>query len=354
MMKKRISSANKSELLPDGRGVKKLERLRVVIVGVGPAGGVLAAFLIRGGHEVILVDRSRSLSLGLWEHGLTVSGVVDVALPPQRLYANVLDVAGCAPDLVVVATKAPMVPLLCPDLRRVAEDDTVFLSYQNGIDTEVPLVEAFGAERVARAVVRYGANLIECGHFRMTFWHRPNYLGSLAPELGPFSQKLAESLTDAGLPTAAVADIRSRVWEKSIANALNSVCGLTGLSIGGVLDIPSLREAFVALLDERIAVATAAGFALRPSLREDLIEFHERARSHVPSSYEEIQTGLPSEVDYLEGKFVEYARRLGVPAPINQAILGLVHGRIAGERNRAIARVRAPLADPLLAVLGTS
>lgn len=312
-------------------------RLRVVVVGVGPAGGVLAAFLVRGGLDIVLVDTAPGLPRTLRERGLEVSGAAELHVPVWRVYACLGDLEGWEPDAIVVATKAAVVPGLCADLARAAGPRTLLVSYQNGIDTEAPLLATFGAERVARAVVRYGANLVEPGHLRMTFWHHPNYLGGLGEASAAAAEPLAEAMTLAGLPTEAVADIRSKVWEKAIANALNSVCGLTGLTIGGVLDVPSLRETFVALLEERIAIARAAGLDVRPDLLPELIAFHEKAREHVPSSAGDIQSGLPSEVDWIEGKFVEYGRRLGLPAPIDQTILSLVKGRAAAAE-QALAR----------------
>jgi 2-dehydropantoate 2-reductase len=321
----------------DGRHGVDQNRLRAVIVGVGPAGGVLAAFLLEAGHEVVLVDTAPGLSQVLRERGLRVTGSVERHAPVWRVYASAREVEGWDPDVIIVSTKAPVVPLLCPDLERAAGSETLILSYQNGIDTEAPLVETFGPAHVARAVVRYGANLVEPGHFRMTFWHRPNYLGGLGAFAAEAAEPVADAMTACGLPTELVEDIRSKVWEKAIANALNSVCGLTGLSIGGVLDVPALREVFVKLLEERIAIARAAGLTIRPDLLGNLITFHERARAHLPSSYADIQQGLSGEVDWIEGKFVEYARILGLAAPIDLAILGLVKGRTAATRAAAAA-----------------
>jgi 2-dehydropantoate 2-reductase len=302
-------------------------RLRVVVVGAGPAGGVLAAFLVSGGHDVVIVDAAAGLPQALRERGLQVSGAAERHVPVWRVYANLRPVIGWDPDLIILATKAMVVPRLLPHLEGAAGEDTLFVSYQNGIDTESPLVDTFGPDRVLRAVVRYGANLVEPGHLRMTFWHRPNFLGGFSAVSARAAGPVAAAMTQAGLTTEAVDDIRSKVWEKAITNALNAICGLTGLTIGGVLDVPSLRETFIALLEERIDIARAAGFPVSEDLLPKLIAFHENAREHMPSSYADIQAGLPSEVDWIEGKFVDYARRFGVHAPINQAILGLVKGR---------------------------
>lgn len=302
-------------------------RLRAVVVGAGPAGGVLAAFLIQGGHEVVVVDTAPGFPQTLRDRGLRVSGAAELRVQPWRVYASLRPVIGWDPDVIVVATKAMIVPYLCPHLEGAAGPDTLLLSYQNGIDTEEPLVRTFGADRVLRAVVRYGANLVEPGHLRMTFWHHPNYVGGLGQRSAAAAAGVAQAMSASGLPTEAVAQIQAKVWEKAIANALNSVCGLTGLTIGGVLDVPALRATFIALLDERIAIARAAGHDVSPDLLPKLVAFHEKAREHMPSSYADIQQGLPSEVDWIEGKFVEHARRLGMPAPIDQTILALVKGR---------------------------
>jgi 2-dehydropantoate 2-reductase len=318
-------------------------RLRVIVVGAGPAGGTLAAFLIAGGHDVAIVDNARGLAGRLRETGLRVTGAAELTVPVRCAVASLEELIGWDADLVIVAIKAPVVPVLCPSLAEIAGPRTVFLAYQNGIDTEAPLVESFGARRVARAVVRYGANQVEPGHVRMTFWHRPNFIGGLHPELAPFCECVAASMTASGLPTKASEDIRTRVWEKTIANAMNSLSAVTGLTIGAILDIPVLRQTFVELLKERIAIARASEIAVRDGFLEDLVIFHETAREHMPSTYSDIQQGLPTEVDWMEGKFVEYARRAGLPCPVNHTLLALVKGRTAAtEIERAKARAAEP------------
>lgn len=320
-----------------------VQQLRAVVVGAGPAGGTLAAFLIHGGHDVVVVDSARNLAPLLREAGLRVTGASELTVPVRHAVASLAEVEGWEPDVIIVATKAPVVPVLCPALEKAAGPSTVFLAYQNGIDTEAPLVEAFGASRVARAVVRYGANVVEPGHLRMTFWHRPNFLGGRSPELQPFCEGVAAAMSQSGLPTKATPDILTRVWEKAIANAMNSLSALTGLTIGGILNIPVLRQTFVDLLEERIAIARAHGIGVRDGLLEDLVRFHETAREHMPSTYSDVQQGLPTEVDWLEGKFVEYARRAGLPAPLNRTLLALVKGRTAaGEIERATAAAAPP------------
>jgi 2-dehydropantoate 2-reductase len=330
-----------------------VQQLRAVVVGAGPAGGTLAAFLIHGGHEVVVVDNAPDLAPLLREKGLRVTGAAELTVPVRHAVPTLAAVEGWDPDVIIVATKAPVVPVLCPALERAAGPSTFLLAYQNGIDTEAPLLAAFGASRVARAVVRYGANQVEPGHLRMTFWHRPNFVGGFSPELYPACTGLADAMTASGLPTRATPDIVTRVWEKAIANAMNSLSAVTGLTIGGILDIPVLRQTFVDLLVERIAIAKAHGIVIREGFLHDLVVFHEKAREHMPSSYSDVQHGLPTEVDWMEGKFVDYAGRAGLPAPIDQTLLALVKGRTAaGEIERAMAAAAVPAwkAEPRIPV----
>jgi 2-dehydropantoate 2-reductase len=324
-----------------------VQKLRAVVVGAGPAGGTLAAFLIHGGHEVVVVDNAKDLAPLLRETGLRVTGAAELTVLVRNAVPSLAAVEGWNPDLIIVATKAPVVPVLCPALEKAAGPSTVLLAYQNGIDTEAPLVATFGPSRVARAVVRYGANQVEPGHLRMTFWNRPNFIGGLSPQLHGFCEGVAAAMSQSGLPTEATQDILTRVWEKAIANAMNSLSAITGLTIGSILDIPVLRQTFVDLLEERISIAKAHGIAVRDGILQDIVVFHEKAREHMPSSYSDMQQGLPTEVDWMEGKFVDYARRAGLPAPINHTLLALVKGRTAAsEMERAMAATAAPSSKP--------
>ena len=50
------------------------------------------------------------------------------------------------------------------------------------------------------------------------------------------------------------------------------------------------------------------------------------AGDHKPSMLMDIEAGRRTEVDFINGKFVEYGQRAGIETPFNRTLLSLVKG----------------------------
>jgi 2-dehydropantoate 2-reductase len=51
-----------------------------------------------------------------------------------------------------------------------------------------------------------------------------------------------------------------------------------------------------------------------------------KAGDHKPSMLMDVEAGRRTEVDYINGKFVEYGQRAGLDTPYNKTLLSLVKG----------------------------
>lgn len=54
------------------------------------------------------------------------------------------------------------------------------------------------------------------------------------------------------------------------------------------------------------------------------MDYIRNAGHHKPSMLQDIEAGRRTEVDYINGKIVEYGAQAGVPTPYNTMIRGLV------------------------------
>jgi 2-dehydropantoate 2-reductase len=156
-------------------------------------------------------------------------------------------------------------------------------------------------------------------------------IGPFEPSPAPLSEveRLADACTRAGLPTTAVADARGPQWRKVIFNAAtNPVGALTGLTHGRVCEDAALRTLVTGLVDEGKAVAGAQGIVLDAD-PEELIDHAARpdvAYDHKASMLQDVEARRETEIDYLNGGVARFGRELGVPTPLNEAILALVKG----------------------------
>ncbi|TDJ68097.1 MAG: ketopantoate reductase family protein, partial [Proteobacteria bacterium] len=130
--------------------------------------------------------------------------------------------------------------------------------------------------------------------------------------------------------TAPSENIRLDIWRKLMANiAISAVSGITGLNIGEIFNKHYADEVSYAALDEAIIVAKAVGVDLNPSEAREILE--KIAGPHgTPDNKSSLRVDIenerPSEIDYINGAVVRLARQHGIPVPVNETLVTLVHG----------------------------
>jgi 2-dehydropantoate 2-reductase len=299
--------------------------VKVCIVGCGAVGSLFAANLANlDDVEVWAYDLSREHVDAINADGLRLSGAGDV-VGRVRATTDAGELPAC--DFGIVATKAMHTePAIAATAHAFA--DGAVASVQNGIGNEEVL--AGHVERVIRGTTFPAGRILEPGHVQWDVKGDTTF-GPFDPSPAPFEQveRLAEACTRAGLPTTAVADARGPQWRKVIFNAAtNPVGALTGLTHGRVCEDPALRRLVSGLVDEGKAVADAQGITLDAD-PEELIDHAARpdvAYDHKASMLQDVEARRATEIDYLNGGIARFGRELGVPTPLNEAILALVQG----------------------------
>src|SRR5947208_14962860 len=151
--------------------------MHFTIIGAGAIGGTVGAHLVRGGHEVLFVDRDRAHVDVMNTAGLTIEGrqtftVRARAVAPEALRGVV---RGHVPEAVLLCVKAmdtaPAVDALAPLLA----PDNFIVSLHNGLNEKV-IAGRIGAARTIGAFVKFGVDYLGPGG---VMWG-----GTRAPGLG--------------------------------------------------------------------------------------------------------------------------------------------------------------------------
>src|SRR5512143_2220861 len=85
---------------------------RFAVVGAGPVGAIVAAFLAKGGYDVTLCDVVPSLLAPALDPGILIEGTDTLRASVARTTTSVDDLIGDPPDVVIVAVKATALPLI--------------------------------------------------------------------------------------------------------------------------------------------------------------------------------------------------------------------------------------------------
>jgi 2-dehydropantoate 2-reductase len=295
------------------------------VIGAGPVGCIVAAFLAKGGYDVTLCDVIPALIEPAITPGILIEGAENLQQSVTRVCTQIDELADHMPDVIFITVKANVLPLISSAIEGFYREGMYVISWQNGIDTELEIAKVLGKQPVMRAVVNYGCGLIKPGHVKMPFHHPPHYLQELDPDSKPAAIAIAEALSTTGLLTRHTDSIVSMVWRKGILNAcMNPVCAVTGLTMAQAMGDPIVFQIVDALIKECVKVARANEVNLGWDFYPGAIEYMRKAGDHKPSMLMDIENKRRTEIDYMNGKFIEYGAQAGIETPYNIMIRSLV------------------------------
>jgi 2-dehydropantoate 2-reductase len=297
------------------------------VVGAGPVGCIVSAFLARGGYDVILCDVVEELIAPASDRGIILEGAENFQQKVTRTCLGVDEIAAHKPDVIFITVKANALPLIASAIQDFHREGMFVVSWQNGIDTEFELAAALGKSPVMRAVVNYGCGLKGPARVIMPFHHPPHYIQELDPGSREAAEGIARALTRSGLETHHTDQIVSMVWRKSIMNAsINPVCAATGMTMAEAMGDPIVFQIVDALIKECIKVARANEIDLGWDYYPHAIDYMKNAGNHKPSMLMDIENKRRTEIDYINGKFVQYGIQAGIETPYNATLKALVKG----------------------------
>ena len=301
-------------------------RMKIGVIGMGPVGSILAAHLLESGAYVVSCDISKTRIESIKTNGIRLRHTMEKEIPVTNTCLAVVDLQEYDLDLVVISVKAPYLKSVLAELEETLAEKTFVMSGQNGLDNEAQIAQIFGNDRTLRMVINYAGNLDENGDVQVTFFNPPNYITALGAKGTGIASQLTELLNATSLETVILDDIRVQTWEKAILNAaLSPVCALSQRTMRGVMETDWGVDLVKRLLIESIAVAEAEGIDLGKEFMEHCIQYLKKGGHHKPSMLIDIENNLPTEIDYLNGRIVEYGRKHSVPTPANETITTLIN-----------------------------
>ena len=300
-------------------------------------GGAIAALLARAGHEVEVTARGAHLE-AIAEHGLRLTG----GWGDYIAHVDAGEQLSRGAELVIVATKAQ-------DAGAAIRANVALLRgvpvvvIQNGLDGISTATAASPRSDVVGGLATFASSFLSPGQIRVTT-PGPTYLG-IAEGLSDVPARYAARILDAALPTTVVPNFRGAQWTKLIINQVNALPAITGLSVQEVVAIRALRLIMTASMREnaRIGMASRVHFEKLQGLDQRLVRLlaisplwigqvlptlMSRRVGRVPnpgSTLQSIRRGQATEIDYLNGAVVRAAEAIGRSAPVNAALVSLVH-----------------------------
>ena len=125
------------------------------VIGAGPVGCIVSAFLEKGGHKVILCDVIPELIEPALERGIIIEGAENLTQKVSHTCTSIDALPDYKPDVIFVTVKANVLPLIASAIEGFHKKGIYVVSWQNGIDTEKEIAVTLGDKAAFRAVVKF-------------------------------------------------------------------------------------------------------------------------------------------------------------------------------------------------------
>ncbi len=291
------------------------EPMKIAVLGAGAVGCYYGGMLARAGHDVTLIGRPRHVEAVLRE-GLLLESANFRGHVPMHAAIHAADIGRAG--LVLFCVKSTDTEAAARELAPHVVAGTQVLCLQNGVDNAVRL-QALLPCRVAPAVVYVAAEMAGPGHVR----HHGR--GDLVIGPVPGGEDLARMFAGAGIPVRFSDNVVGALWAKLIINcAYNALSAITRLPYGRIAKGEGVDALMQAVVGECLAVAAADGVTVPGNMLDEVRAIAGAMPAQYSSTAQDLMRGKRSEIDHLNGTIVRRGRVLGVPTPVNQALLAIV------------------------------
>ena len=307
--------------------MRKAEDIKIVIVGLGPVGMILANKLHEAGCRLALCENLESKIAKIKADGIILENTFNSKAKYDLVVKSTDELIDWDADYIIFALKSHHTIFAAKQAEKLNTEKLKVISAQNGIDVEQILVNVFGESKTIRMVVNFAGNLSGPNSTKVTFFNGPNYLGALNDSKQSSAVELATILTSSGLDTEAVNsfEIIKRSWEKTILNAsLSALCGVGRLTMAEAMNDPDTVELIEQIIREGVQVAEAEKLIFPNDFIRRCMQYLKQGGDHFPSLAVDLINNRPTEIDYFNGKIVEYGRKHYVRTSLNLSFTNMV------------------------------
>ncbi|WP_438006195.1 2-dehydropantoate 2-reductase [Sorangium sp. So ce321] len=362
------------ELAPSSSAARASSAPRLLVVGCGGIGGIVAAHLFEQGHDVTAFTTNPIIADAINAAGFRVRGEASPGTVRGRAECE-LGQDTRPFDYILLATQPPQVEEAARSVVAHLAPSGAMICLQNGL-CEERIARIAGPERTFGAIVAWGASMVEPGVYDRTS-SGGFVLGRLDGASDARLHELARILEAIG-PTTVTDNLAGARWSKLAINcAISSLGTVGGDRLGALLRHRFVRRLALEIMTETVHVSRAIGVRLEkvagtldldwialtdaervaagsPGLFAKhalLLAVGARYRRMRSSMLAAIERGRPPAVDFLNGEVASRGAALDIATPINAAVREEVLAIAARKRKPSLESLRA-LFDRTRALVG--
>jgi 2-dehydropantoate 2-reductase len=320
------------------------EAPRILVVGCGGIGGIVAASLLEQEHDVTPLTKNAAIAEAIATHGFRTRGEQSVGTVRGRAVTE-LGPSTAPFDYILLATQPPQVEEAARQTLAHLAPGGAMVCFQNGL-CEARVAAIAGKDRVIGAIVSWGASMLEPGVYDRTS------AGGFV--LGRAGAPPDDAVTRLGLlleaigPVSVSDNLAGARWSKLAINcAISSLGTVGGDRLGALLRKRFVRRLALEIMTEAVHVSrteevrlekvsgtidldwialtdaerTSSGSPGLFAKHALLVAVGARYRRLRSSMLNAIERGREPAIDYLNGEVVARGTRHGVATPVNAAVV---------------------------------
>lgn len=294
--------------------------MKVVIVGPGAMGCLIASKLAKANHAVCILDYDKKRSKIINKRGIKIAdknGISNFSIPCTTSAKKI----GVSPVVFLCVKSYDLQSAIRKALPLIDVNTTVVL-IQNGLGNIERIAQFVDKNRIVCLTTSYGATCVAPGYIK----HEgtgPTCVASAVRSGMNKARFVANILSDAGFEVSIQKDINAMIWGKLVINAaINPITAIYNVRNGVLLKRKKLRELMHATALEVANIARAKGIKLPYS---DVIKIVDtvcqKTANNVSSMLQDIRRRSRTEINYITGTVVKEARKLNISVPICEMLV---------------------------------
>ena len=314
---------------------------KIAVLGSGANGASIGADLTRAGHDVVLIDQWPEHVAAMRQRGIEVQMPEITQVTPVRAF-NLCDICTFTEpfDVVLLLMKAYDSRWACQLIEPYLKPDGLVAGVQNGMTTDV-IAEVVGPNRTIGCVIEISSTMFDPGVVQRDSPPSRSWfaVGGIDSAVKGREAEIGDLLKCAGT-VEYVDDIRASKWMKLVSNATTLVTtAILGQSIHDASTTAVMRDFMLRSGQEALDIGKAMNYPVVPIFgmnSEDVRQSNRivetlldtlvagfTLKSTLTTVLQDWMKGRHSEFENINGEVVAQAKRLGLSAPVNAAIVEL-------------------------------
>ncbi len=301
----------------------------IYLIGLGAIGSAYAARLYEMDPQCIKIIASPERIESYKKEGVRVNGKLYpfeyVILPQTGIQTSPVDLQKA--DLIIVAVKYHDLQQAIRDMNGFVGENTIILSLLNGITSEEIIGREYGMDKllysfvVGTDAVRIGRNTVYENIGRIVFGEKINK---------EYSQKvkLVKELFEAAqIPYEIPENMIRELWWKFMMNVgVNQVSAVLNAPYGVFQRIKEARELMEEASREVVRISCKVGINLDENdIKKSINIINSISPEGKTSMLQDVEAGRKTEVEMFAGTVVEMGKKYGIPTPVNEVLLKMIH-----------------------------